>query len=96
MNGYEISSSRLPASPRNKNELPFCTNRLFKKCSHAHMCLTEVGLDRPLIEFFKEGRLVLMVSFRNFKNCSLGEFYNLLPVFQFKFPRVAIKRFDHS
>lgn len=96
MNGYESSSSRLPASPRNKNELPFCTNRLFKKCSHAHMCLTEVGLDRPLTEFFKEGRLVLMVSFRTFKNCSLGKFYNLLPVFPFKFPHVAIRSFDHS
>lgn len=60
------------------------------------MCLTEVGLDKPLIEFFKQERLVLMVSFRTFKNCSLGEFYNLLPVFAFKFPHVAIKRFDHS
>ena len=37
-----------------------------------------------------------MVSFRTFKNCSLEEFYNLLPVFAFKFPHVAIKRFDHS
>lgn len=32
--GYESSSSRLRASPRNKNALLLCTKRFFKSCSH--------------------------------------------------------------
>ena len=37
VNGYESSSSRLPASPRNKNELPFCTD--FSRTVHMPTCV---------------------------------------------------------